>query len=75
MAGAVEFRANARGRAGCDLLFWFGGEPWNGFRTLTCCRGAIPMVSYGGTAMVSMMIAFGMLMAISTERPVTRAMR
>ena len=41
MAGAVEFRANARGRAGCDLLFWFGDEPWNGFRTLTCCRGAI----------------------------------
>ena len=35
----------------------------------------LPMVSYGGTAMVSMMIAFGMLMAISTERPVTRAMR
>ena len=28
----------------------------------------LPMVSYGGTAMVSMMIAFGMLMAISTER-------
>ena len=35
----------------------------------------LPMVSYGGTAMVSMMIAFGMLMAISTEKPVTRAMR
>ena len=35
----------------------------------------LPMVSYGGTAMVSVMIAFGMLMAISTERPVTRAMR
>ena len=35
----------------------------------------LPMVSYGGTAMVSMMIAFGLLMAISTERPVTRAMR
>jgi rod shape determining protein RodA len=35
----------------------------------------LPMVSYGGTAMVSMMIAFGMLMAISTERPVTRATR
>jgi len=35
----------------------------------------LPMVSYGGTAMVSMMIAFGILMAISTERPVTRAMR
>ena len=35
----------------------------------------LPMVSYGGTAMVSMMIAFGMLMAISTERPVTRSMR
>ena len=35
----------------------------------------LPMLSYGGTAMVSMMIAFGMLMAISTERPVTRAMR
>ena len=35
----------------------------------------LPMVSYGGTAMVSMMIAFGMLMAISTERPVARAMR
>lgn len=35
----------------------------------------LPMVSYGGTAMVSMMVAFGMLMAISTERPVTRAMR
>jgi len=35
----------------------------------------LPMVSYGGTAMVSMMIAFGMLMAISTERPVTRTMR
>ena len=35
----------------------------------------LPMVSYGGTAMVSMMVAFGILMAISTERPVTRAMR
>lgn len=35
----------------------------------------LPMVSYGGTAMVSMMVAFGMLMAISTEKPVTRAMR
>ena len=35
----------------------------------------LPMVSYGGTAMVSMMIAFGILMAISTERPVTRTMR
>jgi len=35
----------------------------------------LPMLSYGGTAMVSMMIAFGMLMAISTERRVTRAMR
>lgn len=35
----------------------------------------LPMVSYGGTAMVSMMIAFGMLMAISTEKPVARAMR
>ena len=35
----------------------------------------LPMLSYGGTAMVSMMIAFGMLMGISTERPVTRAMR
>jgi rod shape determining protein RodA len=35
----------------------------------------LPMVSYGGTAMVSMMIAFGMLMAISTERSVARAMR
>jgi rod shape determining protein RodA len=35
----------------------------------------LPMMSYGGTAMVSMMIAFGMLMAISTERPVTRTMR
>ena len=35
----------------------------------------LPMVSYGGTAMVSMMIAFGMLMAISTERRVTRTMR
>ena len=35
----------------------------------------LPMVSWGGTAMVSMMIAFGMLMAISTERPVARAMR
>lgn len=35
----------------------------------------LPMVSYGGTAMVSMMVAFGILMAISTEKPVTRAMR
>ena len=35
----------------------------------------LPMVSYGGTAMVSMMVAFGILMAISTERPVTQAMR
>lgn len=35
----------------------------------------LPMVSYGGTAMVSMMVAFGMLMAISTEKSVTRAMR
>jgi len=35
----------------------------------------LPMVSYGGTAMVSMMVAFGMLMAISTEKPVTRGMR
>ena len=35
----------------------------------------LPMVSYGGTAMVSMMVAFGMLMAISTEKPVTRTMR
>ena len=35
----------------------------------------LPMVSYGGTAMVSMMVAFGVLMAISTEKPVTRAMR
>jgi rod shape determining protein RodA len=35
----------------------------------------LPIVSYGGTAMVSMMTAFGMLMAISTERPVTRTMR
>ena len=35
----------------------------------------LPMVSYGGTAMVSMMVAFGLLMAISTEKPVTRAMR
>lgn len=35
----------------------------------------LPMVSYGGTAMVSTMVAFGMLMAISTEKPVTRAMR
>ena len=35
----------------------------------------LPMVSYGGTAMVSMMVTFGMLMAISTEKPVTRAMR
>ena len=35
----------------------------------------LPMVSYGGTAMVSMMIAFGMLMAISTERRITRTMR
>ncbi|MDB2586301.1 rod shape-determining protein RodA, partial [Luminiphilus sp.] len=30
----------------------------------------LPMVSWGGTAMVSMMIAFGMLMAISTEHSV-----
>jgi rod shape determining protein RodA len=35
----------------------------------------LPMVSWGGTAMVSMMIAFGMLMAISTEHSVTQAMR
>jgi len=35
----------------------------------------LPMVSYGGTAMVSMMVAFGILMAISTDKPVTRAMR
>ncbi|EHQ58092.1 cell elongation-specific peptidoglycan biosynthesis regulator RodA [gamma proteobacterium HIMB55] len=35
----------------------------------------LPMVSYGGTAMVSMMVAFGLLMAIATEKPVTRAMR
>ena len=35
----------------------------------------LPMVSYGGTAMVSMMVAFGVLMAISTEKPITRAMR
>ena len=35
----------------------------------------LPMVSWGGTAMVSMMIAFGMLMAISTEHPVTQGMR
>lgn len=35
----------------------------------------LPLVSYGGTAMVSMMVAFGLLMAISTEKPVTRAMR
>jgi len=35
----------------------------------------LPMVSYGGTAMVSMMVTFGLLMAISTEKPVTRAMR
>lgn len=35
----------------------------------------LPMVSWGGTAMVSTMIAFGILMAISTEKPVTRAMR
>jgi rod shape determining protein RodA len=35
----------------------------------------LPMVSYGGTAMVSMMIAFGILMAISTEKPMARAMR
>ena len=35
----------------------------------------LPMVSYGGTALVSTMVAFGMLMAISTEKPVTRAMR
>ena len=35
----------------------------------------LPMESYGGTAMVSMMIAFGMLTAISTERRITRTMR
>lgn len=35
----------------------------------------LPMVSYGGTAMVSMMVAFGILMAISTDKPVSRAMR
>ena len=35
----------------------------------------LPMVSWGGTAMVSMMIAFGMLMAISTDHSVTQAMR
>jgi rod shape determining protein RodA len=35
----------------------------------------LPMVSWGGTAMVSMMIAFGMLMAISTEHSVTQGMR
>jgi rod shape determining protein RodA len=35
----------------------------------------LPMVSWGGTAMVSMMIAFGILMAISTEYSVTQAMR
>ena len=35
----------------------------------------LPMVSYGGTAMVSMMVAFGILMAISTDKPVTRTMR
>lgn len=35
----------------------------------------LPMVSWGGTAMVSMMIAFGMLMAISTEPSVTQGMR
>ena len=35
----------------------------------------LPMVSWGGTAMVSMMIAFGLLMAISTEHPVTQGMR
>jgi len=40
MAGAVEFCAYASRRAGCYLLFWFGGEPWDGFSTLTCCRCA-----------------------------------
>ena len=35
----------------------------------------LPMVSWGGTAMVSMMIAFGLLMAISTEHSVTQGMR
>ena len=35
----------------------------------------LPMVSWGGTAMVSMMIAFGILMAISTEHSVTQGMR
>ena len=35
----------------------------------------LPMVSWGGTAMVSMMIAFGLLMAISTEPSVTQGMR
>lgn len=35
----------------------------------------LPMVSWGGTAMVSMMIAFGMLMAISTEHSVTQGIR
>jgi len=35
----------------------------------------LPLVSYGGTAMVSMMVAFGILMAISTDKPVTRTMR
>jgi rod shape determining protein RodA len=32
----------------------------------------LPLVSYGGTAMLSVMVAFGMLMAIASERSVTR---
>ena len=35
----------------------------------------LPLVSYGGTSMVTLLAGFGMLMAISTERPVTRTMR
>jgi rod shape determining protein RodA len=35
----------------------------------------LPMVSWGGTAMVSTMIGFGILMAISTETPLTRTRR
>lgn len=32
----------------------------------------LPLVSYGGTAMLSVMVSFGILMAIASERSVTR---
>ena len=71
----VEFRETFGRSAGNDLFFGLVVNLGMVSGLLPVVGVPLPMVSYGGTAMVSMMVAFGILMAISTDKPVTRAMR